>query len=113
MKKNMKSSRENLCGHVRSFYGEKRLKREEQTNKKVGLLKRLIWNGGWTLREKHPTYKRQEHLNIDGRWIQETVFLHADTWQHIGKSDGDIRTRKHTAALFVIEIHEKNPNLFP
>lgn len=44
MKKNMKSSRKSLWGCVRSFREEMLKKRE--TNKKVGLIKRFISNGG-------------------------------------------------------------------
>lgn len=82
--------------------GNAETERNKQTRKKVGLVKRFIWNGGWTLWEKQHANKRQEHLNTHGRWIWETVFLHADTWQHPGKSHGDRHTRMLTAALSVI-----------
>lgn len=63
-------------------------------------------------REASKRNKRQECWNLDSSWIQETVFLHADTWQHTRRVHRDASTRMLTAALFVIEKNGDNLNFF-
>lgn len=66
MKKNTKSLRENLCGHVRSFYGGEKVKKRETNKQKVWTCSKI--NLKWWLDPMREALYVQKTRAFEHRW---------------------------------------------